>query len=177
MALPKQLITCVLEFDGTVNKAYEFILQDTDITVKYEYWTGGAYDESIGGKRISNLRALRLDVNFGYQAARQDAVLSRVANTTGAGTASDWASFFNDFFQHFNVNNGENVKLHFGETLDNLGSLPNGGTVSVDYFTMVPTDVTYQQTYSNQIGRFVPKLSLTSQTLLEYIPTKLKGVL
>ena len=159
-----------------MNKAYEFVLQDTDIITKYEYWTGGAYDESIGGKRISNLRALRLDVNFGYQAARQDAVLSRNANTTGTGTTSDWASMFNDFFQHFNVNNGENAKLYFGETLSNLGALPNGN-VSQDYFTMIPTEVTYQQTYSNQIGRFVPRLSLTSQTLLEYIPTKLKGVL
>lgn len=176
MALPKQLTTCVVEFDGTTNKAYEFVVQDTDIGIEYEYWTGEAYDEAIGGKRISNLRALRLNVNFGYQASRQDAVLSRNANTTGAGSSSDWASFFNDFFQHFNTNNGENAKLYFGETLDNLGSLPNG-TVVQDYFPMVPTEVSYQQTYTNQIGRFAPRLSMTSQSLLEYIPTKLKGVL
>jgi hypothetical protein len=176
MALPKQLTTCVVHFDGTTNKAYEVLLQDTDITVQYEFWTGGPYDEAISGKRLSNLRALRLGVDLSYQAAREDSLKSRTANTTGAGSTAAFNSFFNDFYQHFSVNNGESAKLYFGETLDNLGSLPNG-TASQDFFNVVPTELTYQQTYTNQIGTFIPRISVTGQDLLEYIPTKLKGVL
>jgi hypothetical protein len=176
MALPKQLTTCVVHFDGTTNKAFEVLLQDTDITVQYEFWPDGAYDEAISGKRLSNLRALRLNVDFSYQAAREDSLKARTANTTGAGTSNTFATFFNDFYQHFSVNDGESAKLYFGETLDNLGELPNG-TATQDYFNVVPTELTYQQTYTNQIGRFVPRISVTGQDLLEYIPTKLIGVL
>lgn len=176
MALPKQLSTCVVHFDGATNKAFEVLLQDTDIKVQYEFWPDGAYDEAISGKRLSNLRALRLSVDFSYQAAREDSLKSRQANTTGAGADAAFNSFFNDFFQHFSVNNGESAKLYFGETLDSIGALPSG-TANQDYFNVVPTELTYQQTYTNQIGTFVPRISVTGQDLLEYIPTKLKGVL
>jgi hypothetical protein len=176
MALPKQLTTCVVHFDGTTNKAFEIVLQDTDITVQYEFWSGGPYDEAISGKRLSNLRALRLNVDFSYQAAREESLKARQADTSGAGTSNSFATFFNDFYQHFSVNNGESAKLYFGETLNNLGSLPNG-TASQDFFNVVPTELTYQQTYRNQMGRFIPSISVTGQDLLEYIPTKLKGVL
>lgn len=176
MALPRQLTTCVVHFDGTTNKAFEVLLQDTDITIEYEFWTGGPYDEAISGKRLSNLRALRLNVDFSYQAAREDSLKARTADVSGDGTSNTFATFFNDFYQHFSVNNGENAKLYFGETLANLGDLPNG-TATQDFFNVVPTELTYQQTYTNQIGRFVPRISVTGQDLLEYIPTKLIGVL
>lgn len=179
MALPKQLINCVVEFDSAsgTNKAYQLLLQNTDIKAVYEYFSGGPYDEAISGRRISNVRGLRLSVDFAYNAAREDSLLSRVANTSGAGTSASFNSFFNDFYTHFVTNNGQFVRLYFNATLSGLGALPGSYVPLTNYFEMVPTELTYQQTYRNQIGRFVPSISMTGRDLMTYIPNTIKGVL
>lgn len=174
MALPKQLDKCVIEFGTGTNVAYEFVLQDSDISIQAEYFGGGAFDEAIGGKRISNLRAFRVNVDMSYQAAREDGVLKRTSNTGGAGSSSNYASMFNETITHFVTNQKESARLYFGKSLSQLGALPNA---SANYVTVVPTDMTYQQVYSSQVGRFVPRLSFTSQDLITSIPEHLKGVL
>ena len=174
MALPKQLLTCVLEYGTNTNVAYEIIVQDTDITVEAEYFGGNAFDESIGGKRLSNFRAFRVNIDLSYQAAREDTVLRRTSTSSGAGSANSYATMFNETYTHFVTNQGSNARLYFGKTLSELGALPNNTAGSTN---VVITDMRYQQVYSAQIGRFVPRLSFTSQDLLTQIPERLKGVL
>lgn len=174
MALPKQLTKCVIEFGTNTNVAYEVTLQDTDISIDAEYFGGSAFDEAIGGRRLSNFRAFRVDVDLSHQAAREDSLLRRTSTSTGAGSSNSYATLFNETYTHFVTNQAQGARLYFGHTLSSLGALPNA---TANYVTVIPTEMTYQQVYSSQIGRFVPRLSFTSQDLLTAIPEHLKGVL
>jgi hypothetical protein len=48
---------------------------------------------------------------------------------------------------------------------------------SSSFMSFIPEDMSYTQTYSNQIGRFVPSITLVSETLMPTIPEELQGVL
>jgi len=189
MSLAKQAINIGLLFiadtDTSNNRIeYKITLQNKDIEIVPEFFSGGAYDESIGGKRISNLRGYRVRVNLSF-----DGSLEKTEKTNGSGnpyTDSTFREMFNEIMSCFST----------GQIIESLPSSQNFGDMFVrvhadtgygnaipiyegsgTFMPFIPEDMSYTQTYTNQIGRFRPSITLVSETLMPNIPEELQGVL
>ena len=160
---------------------YSFTIQNEDITIVPEFWSGGAYDESIGGKRISNLRGYRVKVDLNFDSSFEKTT-RQLGNATA--TQSTFRALFNDLMYCFT--NGEiidNDRPFAGLNIRVKQS--GGGDVAIytddsganTFMNFVPEDMSYRQQYSNQIGRFIPRMSFVSETLMPNIPSGLEGVL
>lgn len=189
MSLAKQAINVGLLFladtDTNNNRVeYKITIQNQDIQVLPEFFSGGAYDESIGGKRISNLRGYRVRVNLSF-----DASLEKTQKTIGSNGVyfdSTFRGLFNEVLSAFSTDqiietlpSSQNftalkVRVHTDTGYGNAIPTFNG---SASFMSFVPEDLSYNQTYTNQIGRFRPSITLVSETLLPNIPEELQGVL
>lgn len=188
MSLAKQAINVGLLFladtDTTNNRVeYKITIQNQDIQVLPEYFAGGAYDESIGGKRISNLRGYRVRINLSF-----DASLEKTEKTIGSNNVyfdSTFRELFNEVMSCFSTDqivesltdknfNSLKVRVHTDTGYGNAIPIHEG---SGSFMSFVPEDLSYNQTYTNQIGRFRPSITLVSETLLPNIPEELEGVL
>lgn len=190
MSLPKQSVNVGLLFladdsDTTNNRVeYRIVVQNQDIEVVPEFFSGGAFDESIGGKRISNLRGYRIRINLSYQASRE-ATEKKVGNAGGYASAT-FRELFNEIMSCFSTDeileslpdtqSFGSLKIRIDQADGTSDAIPlSAGSGS--FMSFIPEDMSYTQTYSNQIGRFVPALTLISETLTPNIPEQLQGVL
>ena len=112
MALPKQLVSCVFDFErpGQTEYAWQITLQNTEINITSEFYAGNAYDEALSGKRLPNIRGYRLEMNINFDASREYS-LNRQRDVTGAGSASDMRSLYNDMIEHFVTHQQESVRV------------------------------------------------------------------
>jgi len=151
MALPKQITSLVFNFvdigETSVNP------QDVNIEVTPEYFSGSSYKETIGAKRISDIRGFRVKVSLNYQASNE-------GNT--------YQELFNDMLEAFRDGTVG------GTAFSSLQIKVNGTSLGQDF---ILEDLSYTQTYRNQIGRFVPSVTLCSEGLISSIPDTLEGVL
>jgi len=189
MSLPKQSINVGLlilaDTDTNNNRVeYRLTVQNQDIEIVPEFFGGGSFDESIGGKRISNLRGYRVRINLGYNASRE--VTEKKVTNTGGYSASTYRDMFNELMACFS----EGAILTSLTSSQTFGSLKvridqadgNSDAITINatsssFMSFIPEDMSYTQTYSNQIGRFVPSITLVSETLMPTIPEELQGVL
>ncbi len=158
---------------------YTLTLQNKDIQIEPEFWGGSAFDETIGAKRISNLRGYRVSVNLNFNASREYA--SRTLGNASA-TNSTYREMFNDVLYCFK--NGEMptsgntfVGLNLRIRTDSGQNVITQSNTSSSFLNFVPEEMSYNQQYSNQIGRFVPRMTFVSEVLLPNIPEELEGVL
>lgn len=149
MALPKQFTEVTFRLDKTADITHTVRIQNSNINITPEYFSGSSYKESIGGKRISDIRGFRVSINLSYSASTQP---------------SEFRSLFNDLLEAFR----DGVDF-------------NGLYVSIEATELsskfILEDLTYTQTYNNQIGRFVPSITLCSESIVSSIPSNLQGVL
>lgn len=189
MSLSKQAINVGLLFlgDGDANNRVEYkvIVQNKDIQIVPEFFAGGAFDESIGGKRISNLRGYRVRLTLSYDASREFTE-KKVTNGPVSYTSSTFRDMFNEIMSCFST--GEILEtlpssqvfsklcLRIDQEDGSQNVIPISDTDD-SFMAFIPEDMSYTQTYSNQIGRFVPSITLVSETLMPSIPEELQGVL
>ena len=185
MSLAKQAtkLNILLTADGTASNRveYEVAVQNKDIEITPEFFSGGAFDESIGGKRISNLRGYRVRINLSY-----DGAIETAQKTVGAGSATDstYREMFNEMMSCFSAGTiTESVpNTTFDKMFVRVGTDAGQNAIPVSasnttWMAFIPEDISYTQTYSNQIGRFRPSITLVSEDLMPSIPEELEGVL
>jgi hypothetical protein len=189
MSLAKQAINIGLLFLADTDTAnnrveYQITVQNKDIQIVPEYFSGGPYDESIGGKRISNLRGYRVRINLSFDGSLEKT--QKDANGTGSYSDSTFREMFNEIMSCFSAGQiietlpasqnftNMHVRVHTDTGYGNAIPIYEG---SGSFMPFVPEDLSYQQTYTNQIGRFRPSITLVSETLMPNIPEELQGVL
>lgn len=163
---------------------YSVTIQNKDIQIVPEFWGGGAYDETIGAKRISNLRGYRVSVSLNFNASKE--YTSKVVGNASA-TDSTFREMFNDMIYCFtndemptsaNTFVGLNLRLRTDSGQNVVTDTNYIGTNSEGTFlSFVPDEMVYNQQYNNQIGRFIPRMRFVSEVLLPNIPEELEGVL
>lgn len=162
MALPKRLDTVVFKIhqQGAAAVEYAVTTQNVNFEVTPEYFSGSSYKESIGGKRISDIRGFRVKISLSYGASNQ---------------ADDYQNLFNDLLSIFR----DGSVFSTGGTFDSTNGLKIrvglSGTLLASRFII--EDLSYTQTYRDQIGRFVPSITLCSESIITSIPDSLEGVL
>lgn len=188
MSLPKQAINVGLlilaDSDTTNNRVeYQITVQNKDINIQPEFFSGGAFDESIGGKRISNLRGYRVTLDLRFDASRE--FVQKTVGTGGSATDSTFREMFNELMSCFS--NDQIIETLTDQGFDKLCVRIDQADGTSDPITIsnasgtlmgfIPENLTYTQTYSNQIGRFIPSITLVSEDLMPSIPEELQGVL
>jgi hypothetical protein len=164
---------------------YYVTIQNKAISIEPEFYGGGAFDETIGAKRISNLRGFRVSIDLSYNMSQEK--VRKVEFTNGTQT-SDTTSTFRDMFneimsafrdglfdQESRVFSALNLYVNqqgdsWVAIQEYSGSWPAGSFVK-----FIPTQMTYEQTYTSQIGRFRPSITLVAETLLTEIGPELEG--
>jgi len=182
MALAKKMQTINILLRSSTHSTdsieYSLLVQNNQIQITPEYWSGSPYDETIGATRISNLRGYRVRIDLSYNASRE--YVTRIVSG-GSYSASTYRSLFNEIlFCYANgiMPIGSNVPF----IALNVRILTDSGSTVIqnssgDFYGFVPESMSYVQQYSNQIGRFIPAISLVSENLLTEIPSSLQGVL
>ena len=167
MALPKRFSEVIFTLrtdDANTFKNHAITVQNSNIEVMPEYFSGSSYKESIGGKRISDVRGFRVKFNLSYGASNQ---------------ADGFQNLFNDLITAFkdgtvNIDGTD-------ETFTQLDVAVNGTRIKPDdsgsFTPFILEDLSYTQTYRNQIGRFVPSITLCSESIITSIPETLQGTL
>lgn len=151
MALPRQVTSVVFNFVGIKETSVK--PQDVNIEVTPEYFSGSSYKETIGAKRISDIRGFRVKVTLNYQASNQ---------------ADTYQSLFNDMLEAFRDGTVG------GTSFTSLQVKVNGTSLGQNF---ILEDLSYTQTYRNQIGRFIPSVVVCSEGLISTIPDTLEGIL
>lgn len=151
MALPKRITSVAFNFVGIKESSIK--PQNVNIELTPEYFSGSSYKESIGGKRISDVRGFRVNVSLSYGASNE---------------ADEYQTLFNDILSAFRDGTVD------GSAFTSLQLKVNGTSLGQSY---VMEDLSYTQTYRNQIGRFVPSITLCSESIITSIPDSLEGVL
>jgi len=159
MALPKRQTTTDFIFDGTRTFSHQVVINNANIEVTPEYFSGSSYKESIGGKRISDVRGFRVKITLSYNASSEPNKFQELFNDLLSAFRDGSTSTGGAFTQ---------LLISFGNEIrqDNDSSIP-----------FVLEDLSYTQTYRDQIGRFVPSITVCSENILTSIPETLQGVL
>ena len=158
---------------------YAVTIQNKSIEIVPEFWSGSAYDEAISAKRISNLRGYRVKLSLDYNASRE---LTQRAVGNASATDSTFREMFNDIiycFTNSEMPTSANtfVGLNFRVRTASGQNVITASNTSILFMNFVPEDMSYTQQYSNQIGRFIPRMTFVSETLMPSIPQELEGVL
>lgn len=159
MALPKRQTEVGFRFVGATTFSRTVKLSSSNIEITPEYFSGSSYKESIGGKRISDVRGFRVKINLSYNASSEGDIFQDLFN--------DLVSAFKD---GTTTSGGSFTRL----------TISFGGVLEEDDSTEIPfvlEDLSYTQTYRDQIGRFVPSITVCSENILTSIPEDLEGVL
>lgn len=149
MALPKQFTEVTFRLDKTVDVTHTVKIQNSNIEITPEYFSGSSYKESIGGKRISDIRGFRVKIQLSYSASAQP---------------TEFRSLFNDLIEAFRD----------GTDFNGLYVSINSTELSSKF---ILENLSYTQSYNNQIGRFVPSITLCTESIIASIPSNLEGVL
>ena len=165
---------------GNLNQVrYLVTVQDKDVSITPEFFTGSAFDETIGARKISNLRGFRVSINLSYNASRELLTKQTYTNGSYSSEESTFRDMFNEIMSAFNSNqfDGGRVFMEMNVFLKQS----DGQYVAVQqggiFVPFIPTDMSYEQTYRSQIGLFKPSITLTSQILLTEINEYLEGLL
>lgn len=161
---------------------YYVTLQDKDISIEPEFYGGNSFDQTIGAKRVSNLRGFRVGISLGYQLSQE--ITRRVVYNSNAQTSDSTSTFremFNELMSAFKTGTFDTSGT--AKTLDGLNIYvlqTNGQWNAIQdatgtFVAFIPTEMSYQQNYTNQIGRFTPSITLTAATLLDSIQGGLEG--
>jgi len=159
MALPRTQSTVGFRFVGDTNFSKTVKINNANIEITPEYFSGSSYKESVGGKRISDVRGFRVKITLSYNASSQP---------------NKFQELFNDLLSAF-----RDGSTPTGGTFSQL-LISFGGEIKQDDSTQIPfvlEDLSYTQTYRDQIGRFVPSITVCSENILTSIPEDLEGVL
>jgi len=151
MALPRQVTDVTFNFVGIKETAVK--PQDVSIEITPEYFSGSSYKETVGAKRISDIRGFRVNVSLDYQASNEGDV---------------YQGLFNDMLEAFRDGTVG------GTSFTSLQVKVNGTSLGQNF---VLEDLSYTQTYRNQIGRFAPSITLCSNGVIDEIPDTLEGIL
>lgn len=178
MALPRQLTDLLIQFrtdSGTTYKYYTVTVQNSAFEIVPEYFSGSSYKESIGGKRISDIRGFRIKINLSYEASQESIDKREVVSGVGTDSSSTFREMFNDIVQAFK---DDTINIDgTDETFTGLDIGINSDT-SIDGFRkFIVEDMSYTQTYRNQIGRFTPSITLCSEDIVTEIGADFEGVL
>jgi len=179
MALPRQLTELLIQFrtnDPDSFKKYTVTVQNSAFEITPEYFSGNSYKEAISGKRISDIRGFRLKITLSYDASQEITSKRSVGAFFDTGnTPSTFREMFNDILSAFRdgtINVANTDKPFTGLDIGINGVSPIDG-----FRRFVIEDMSYTQTYRNQIGRFVPSLTLCSEEIITEIGDDFEGVL
>lgn len=133
--------------DENTGQRYTIDVQDYNLVISPEFYTGSFADKALSGKYRQNLRGLRPRVELRYQKSIQ---------------ASRMRDLFNDIIAAFVSNNAASITFY-----------PDAS--AADNFEVVLESGEHAVNYSNTIGRFVPSLTLVSLDEITSIPSYLEG--
>lgn len=133
--------------DENTGQRYTINIQDYDIDIDPEFYTGSAYDEALSGKLRQNLRGLRPSVTLQYDRSIE---------------ADKIRDLFDDIITAFVTNNADSVTFYPDASKD-------------DNFEVVLDDGSYRTSYSNTIGTFTPSIRLVALNEITSIPSYLEG--
>lgn len=133
--------------DENTGQRYTIEIQNYNINIDPEFYTGSFADKAMSGKYRQNLRGLRPKVELQYQKSIQ---------------SSRMRDLFNDVITAFVTNNEDSITFY-----------PDAD--ETDNFEVVLEAGQYGNNYSNQIGRFVPSLTLVSLNEITAIPSYLEA--
>jgi len=161
--------------------SFQITLQNKDISIAPEFYGGSSYDETIGAKRLSNLRGFRIGIDLSYNLSKEE-VIKRDYDSSGAAspTASTFREMFNEIMSAFRNGTFDGGTKNFVKMIVSVGQ-SNGShqeirNDSANPIGFVPSEMSYRQTYTNQIGRFIPSIKLESEELITQIRTELEGI-
>jgi len=119
-----------------------------------------AYDEAIDGSLRSNFRGYRAKISLNWQKLHD----STVNDVSEAGSlASTVGLFLDDLRTTFAVDGDNAVRISFS------------GEGSANHIDVIPENLNYKTTYTNQIGRASASLDFIGQQILTSIPSYLEA--
>lgn len=133
--------------DENTGQRYTIDIQDYDINIDPEFYTGNFADKALSGKYRQNLRGLRPSVSLSYDRSLQS---SRMRN------------LFNDIIVAFVTNNADSITFY-----------PDAS--KADNFEVVLENGSHSTSYASTIGTFSPSMSLVSLNEITTIPNYLEG--
>lgn len=161
--------------------SFQITLQNKDISITPEFYGGSSYDETIGAKRLSNLRGFRIGIDLSYNLSKEE-VIKRDYDASGAAspTTSTFREMFNEIMSAFRNGTFDGGTKNFVKMIVSVGQ-SNGSHQEIrgddaNPIGFVPSEMGYRQTYTNQIGRFIPSITLESEDLITDIRTELEGI-
>lgn len=188
MALARQATKIIIalagdETAGQTRLEYHLTLQNKDISIEPEFYGGSSYDETIGAKRISNLRGFRVTINLSYNLSKESLTkYEKEDGTTLSTTTSTFRDMFNEIMScfkdgNFTLNSTDETFLSmYVYVANSSGSYTAIQDSGGSFYKFIPSDMSYTQTYTNQIGRFIPSITLVSERLLPEIGAELQGI-
>jgi len=134
----------ISQFRLTVNSTdYDFDLQNQEIGFSEEYFSGEQSKLALSGKKITRFAGYRMKADINFQSNLEP---------------TSYRNFFDDMYTHF-VTNGNNSMVFRPEA---------SVATTID---VVLTGASYRAVYNNQIGQFIPSLSIESEDRLSIIPS------
>lgn len=133
--------------DENTGQRYTINVQDYNIDIDPEFYTGNFADKALSGKYRQNLRGMRPSVSLSYDRSLQQ---TRIRN------------LFNDIITAFVTNNADSITFY-----------PDAS--KADSFEVVMENSSYSNQYSSTIGNFSPSISLTALNEITTIPSYLEG--
>lgn len=130
------------------NTLYEIDVQQYNVDIDPEFYTGSAYDKALSGKLRQNMRGLRPRASLSYDQSLQSGV---------------WGDLLGDIITAFVTNNVDSITFH-----------PDNNAKS-NSFEVVVDESSYSSRYTNTVGLFVPSLTLIALNEITSIPTYLQG--
>lgn len=133
--------------DENSGQRYTIEVQDYNLVISPEFYSGTFADRALSGQYRQNLRGLRPRVELRYQKSLQG---DRIRD------------LFNDIIRAFVTNNAASITFY-----------PDAS--KSDNFEVVLESAEHAINYSNTIGRFVPALSLVALDEITSIPSYMQG--
>lgn len=190
MALARQATDIYIILTSTIDDpstdsddrlSYQITIQNKGISITPEFYGGSTFDETIGARRISNLRGFRVSIDLSYGLSKES-VTKRDYDGSGTPTVSTstFRDMFNEIMSAFRNGTFEGGTKTFRKMIVLIKQSNNTYTAILDDasndMAFIPSEMSYQQTYTNQIGRFTPSISIVSQDLITEIGSELEGI-
>ena len=151
--MDKQVISVHFENSNFVNgdentgQRYTIDVQDYNIDIDPEFYTGNFADKALSGKYRQNLRGFRPSVTLNYRQGLQP---------------THMRNLFNDIIAAFVTNNADSITFY-----------PDAS--KTDNFEVVLEAGQYNTQYQQTVGTFRPSLELVSLNEITTIPSYLEG--
>lgn len=120
-----------------------------------------AYDEAIDGSLRSNFRGYRLKIGLNWQ---------KLHDSTVSGSGTTVGAFLNSIRTTFATDGDYYVEISFND-----GAGDSNTTPTPNWFKVIPENLNYKTTYTNQIGRASASLDFIGQEIITSIPSTLEA--